>query len=214
MKTNTIATLQLLVAFFLLSLTACSTPYKKYAPPDATKLKASAAKLNTAIKKSQSTAKKAKAKHVEAQQTTDTIKVEQIDLDKKIEELMKNAPDELKPFVKEVQDASKAQTARVETLETQLKEGYALHEELAKDNQAVTAAEGDVHRDGRAYLAGAQTLADDATMEREFRRKAEAQLFKNKLFKWLGGGAIVITIVIAIVLFLAWKGGKLAWKLK
>lgn len=206
-----IATLQLFVVLFL--FTACGTTYKKYSPPDATKLKASATKLNQSIKKSQTTAKKAKEKHVVAQQTTNTIKEEQINLDQKIDVLMKNAPAELQPFVKELQDLSKTQNTRIELLEGQLREGFKLHEELERDNAAVTSAENDVKRDGTEYLNKAQKLADDATMEREYRRKAESENLKMKILKWLGGGAIILFVITGIGVFILWKMGKFAVKL-
>lgn len=210
MKTAIIATLQLLIAILVLSLSACSTPYKKYAPPDSTKLRAAVTKLHTAIDKSHATSRKIAAKHVEAQQTTDSIQVEQLNLDQKLDELMKQAPPELQPKVKEAQDLSAAQNTRIELLEKQLKEGSVLQVELDKNNADVTSAENDVHRNGEEYLKGAQALADKATEEREFRRKAEAENLKMKIFKWLGGGAIVIFIIVIIGALIAWKTGKLA----
>lgn len=208
-KTAIIATLQLLIAILVLSLSACSTPYKKYAPPDGTKLRAAVTKLHTAIDKSHATSKKVKAKHIEAQQTTDTIKVEQLNLDQKLDELMKQAPPELQSKVKEAQDLSSAQNTRIDQLEKQLKDGFDLQVQLEKDNLNVTAAEGDVKRNGEQYMTDAQALADKATEEREFRRKAEAENLKMKIFKWLGGGVVILFIGILVAGFFLWKAGKL-----
>lgn len=208
-KTAIIATLQLLITFLILSLSACSTPYKKYSPPDSTKLRAAVTKLHTAIDKSHTTSRKIAAKHVEAQQTTDSIKVEQFNLDQKLDELMKQAPPELQGKVKEAQNLSSAQSNRIELLEKQLKDGSVLQTELDKDNSNVTAAEGDVKRNGEQYMTDAQTLADKATEERELRRKAEAENLKMKIFKWLGGGAVILFIGILIAGFFLWKAGKL-----
>jgi seryl-tRNA synthetase len=203
MKTAIIATLQLCLVF---AFASCQTTIK---PPDPAKLRSSMTKLKTAIKKSQDTAAKAKANHVETQKTTDTIQVEQLNLDEKIDELMKQAPPELQAKVKEVQDLSEAQNKRIEKLEGQLKTGFSIYTQLEKDNTEVTAAENDVHRNGEQYIADAILVDKNAT---DKIRAVESQLWKQKLLNALGIGGAILFVVLAVLGFLAWKAGKFAIK--
>lgn len=219
MKSNLlVATLQLALAFMLCS---CGTTYHA---PDATKLKASAAKLKKAIVKSHDTAKKAKdkhaevrAKHEEAEQAANASLLNSFDIDEKLKHLAEQAPPELQPLVKAVQDVRTEQKNHESDLEKRLAEEkilleqeQKLHEQLTKDNTEVTAAENDVHRDGTAYLQEAERLAKRATDENNDLRN---QLWKQKLLKILGFGGIAIFLLIAIAGLIAWKTGKLALKL-
>jgi hypothetical protein len=120
-KTAIIATLQLLAVTLLCS---CSTIYHA---PDATKLKAAAQKLDKAIAQSNSTAAKAKAKHQEAQakhqeseDAANQVFLNSLDIDKKLDELSKQAPLELQPLVKSIQDVRTEQKNHESDLEKRL----------------------------------------------------------------------------------------------
>jgi hypothetical protein len=214
-KTAIIATLQLLV---ILLFCNCGTTYHA---PDATKLKASAAKLKKSIVKSQDTAKKAKAKHAEvrakheeSEQAANASLLNSFDIDEKLKHLSEQAPPELQPLVKAVQDVRVEQKNHESDLEKRLAEEKTLieqeqtiHEQLTKDNTEVTNAENDVHRDGTQYLRDAEALAATATKENN---ELRSQLWKQKLFKWLGFGTIGLVIALFIAGIIAWKSGKLA----
>jgi hypothetical protein len=214
-----VATLQLAFAFTLCS---CGTTYHA---PDATKLKASAAKLQKAIVKSHDTAKKAKAKHAEvrakheeSEQAANASLLNSFDIDEKLKHLAEQAPPELQPLVKAVQDVRTEQKDHESDLEKRLAEEKSLieqeqtiHEQLTKDNTEVTSAENDVHRDGTQYLRDAEALAATATKENNDLR---SQLWKQKLLKILGFGGIAIFVLIAVAVLIAWKTGKLYLKVK
>jgi TolA-binding protein len=205
-----IATLQLLC---VLTLTACGTTHKTYQPPDSTKLKASVARLNTAIKKSHSTAAASRTKVNEAITKNDEIKVESLALDLKLDELKKVAPAELQPQIEEIQKLREAQQQRQDEQEKILADAQHLNNQLAKENTEVVTAQDDVHKNGEQYLTDAQSLANNATEEREARITAESQLIKEKILKTLGLTGAIVFFVCLIGGLIMWKLGKLAIKL-
>lgn len=216
-KTAIIATLQLLVAFTLCS---CSTTYHA---PDATKLKAAAKKLDKAITQSRSTATKAKAKHQEAQakhqeseNAANEVFLNSLDIDKKLDELSKQAPPELQPFVKAVQDVRTDQKNHESNLEKRLaeedvilKDEAKLHEQLTTDNQAVITAKTDWDNESNNYQKAAAVVAATAT---EDNKKLSGQLWKQKLLSALGVTGAIVFVVTLVGGFIAWKLGKLAIK--
>lgn len=217
MKTAIIATLQLLVAFTLFS---CSTTYEA---PDATKLKAAAQKLNKAITKSHSTATKAKEKHQEAQAkhqeseaAANQIFLNSLDIDKKLDELSKQAPPELQPLVKSVQDVRTDQKNHESNLEKRLteediilKDEAKLHNQLTTDNEVVTAAKTDWDEESNKYQRAAAQVAATAT---EDNKKLSSQLWKQKLLGFFGITGTIVFIVCVVGGLIAWKLGKLAIK--
>lgn len=216
-KTAIIATLQLLAVLLLCS---CSTTYHA---PDATKLKAAAQKLNKAIAQSHSTAAKAKAKHQEAQakhleseSAANAVILDSLDIDKKLDELAKQAPPELQPLVKGVQDVRTEQKNHESDLEKRLaeedkilKDEGALHDQLTKDNQAVITARTDWDGESTKYQAAAAAVATTAT---EDNKKLHKQLFGQKLLGFFGVTGTIVFIVCVVGGFIAWKLGKLAIK--
>lgn len=213
-KTAIIATLQLLIA---LTLCSCSTTYHA---PDATKLKAAAQKLNKAITQSHSTAAKAKAKHEEAQakhqeseNAANQVFLDSLDIDKKLDELSKQAPPELQPLVKAVQDVRTEQKNHEGNLEKRLaeedkilKDEAAIHNQLTKDNQAVITARTDWDSESTKYQNAAAAVAATAT---EDNKKLHKQLFGQKLLGFFGVTGTIIFVLCILGGLIAWK---LGWK--
>jgi hypothetical protein len=214
MKTAIIATLQLLAVSLLCS---CSTTYHA---PDATKLKAAAQKLDKAITQSRSTATKAKAKHQEAQakhqeseNAANQVILDSLDIDKKLDELAKQAPPELQPLVKAVQDVRVEQKNHESDLEKRLaeedkilKDEGVLHDQLTKDNQAVVTAKTDWDSESNKYQKAAAAVAATAT---EDNKKLSGQLWKQKLLGALGVTGGIVFVVCLVGGFFLWKAGKL-----
>jgi chromosome segregation ATPase len=209
-----VATLQLLVLFALCS---CSTTYHA---PDATKLKAAAQKLNKAISQSHGTAAKAKAKHQEAQakhqeseDAANAVILNSLDIDKKLDDLSTQAPPELQPLVKAIQDVRIEQKNHESDLEKRLaeedkilKDEAKLHDQLTLDNEVVTAAKTDWDSESNKYQAAAAVVATTAT---EDNKKLSSQLWKQKLLGFFGVTGTIILIVCVVAGFIAWK---LGWK--
>jgi signal transduction protein with GAF and PtsI domain len=216
MKTKIIATLQLLAVLLLCS--SCATTYHA---PDATKLKAAAQKLNKAIAQSHSTAAKAKTKHKEAQakhqeseDAANQVFLNSLDIDKKLDDLAKQAPPELQPLVKAVQNVRTEQKQHESDLEKRLaeedkilKDEAAIHDQLTQDNQAVVIARTDWDAESRKYQAAAAAVAATAT---EDNKKLSSQLWKQKFLGILGWTGGIVFVLCLVGGFLLWKSGKLA----
>lgn len=198
-----VATLQLLA---VLLLCGCHTTYHA---PDAKKLNASATRLKKAIQKSHDTAKKIKDKHVELEKAANTVFLDTQDLDRMIDELAKNAPPELQPAIKQVQDKQAEQRKHETNLQVKVEDERLLLEQLSKDNQEVTAAKVDWDSESFNYQTTAAAVATQAT---EDNKKLSSQLFKEKLLSGLGITGAIVFVVCLVAGFIMWKLGKLAIK--
>lgn len=190
----------------------CSTPHKTYLPPSNAKVTASTKKVTDGAAAAHGTQRQAKQHVVAAQKHNDALVVTGLELQKKLDAIIKIAPPELQPALAAVKADATAIQNDADDLKTELDGAHKKQDETeahqVKLDQDI--AELKIHQG--QYESTAQTLATDATNEREARITAEKQLFKEKIFSFLwklGGGALVLGIIALIVL---WWTGKLAFK--
>lgn len=193
-------------------LSSCATPHKTYQPPSNAKVTASTKKVTDGATAAHSASRAAKA-HVEAaQKHNDALLVTGLDLQQKLDAIIKLAPPELQPALAEVKSDATDMQAHGDGLKTELDGAHAKQDEVEKHQTKLDQDIAQLKIDQGQYQASAQTLATDATNEREARITAEGQLLKQKILGWLwkiGGGAVVIGIIALIVL---WWTGKFAFK--
>lgn len=179
-------------------VSACTSPHKTYQPPSNVKVTAS-------TKKAHESARAAKAHVDAAQKHADAISVRSLDVQKKLDAIIKVAPPELQSALTAVKvDVTDMQTHE-EGLHTELSGAQKRQDELENHQN-------DLERNQAAYYVEAQTLANAATNERESLITVQKQLIQQKIFGWLWKiGGVLIILVIGLLIFL-WFTGKLAFK--
>lgn len=203
-----------------LSFTACATRQKTYAPPDATKVNASAKRLSAAVTKASDTAIRAQAKVAEAQQSADRVAADSVTVINQVNELAKLVPPELLPKVTDLQTAVEAQQIEEGNLSTHLAGAQKEQAQLTKDLDEAKAAKIELQTNQAKYQADAQGLADDASVERNARIADEKKLSWYRWHWWgswiaLGAGVLACG-VFAFLKFtgrLAFTGAQIASKL-
>lgn len=191
---------------------ACSTPHKTYHPPSNAKVTASTKRVTDGATAAHSSSRAAKL-HVEAaQKHNDALLVTGLDLQQKLDAIIKIAPPELQPALAAVKiDATDMQT-HADGMKVELDGAHKKQDETEAHQIKLDQDIAQLKVDQGQYQANAQTLATDATNEREARITAEGQLLKQKILGWLwklGGGAVVIGTIVLVIL---WFTGKLAFK--
>lgn len=193
-------------------LSSCSTPHKTYQPPSNAKVTASTKKVVDGAASAHSSARAAKT-HVEAaQKHNDALLVTGLDLQQKLDSIIKIAPPELQSALTAVKGDATDMQNHAAGLQTELHGAHVKQDETESHQVKLDQDIAQLKIDQGQYQSSAQTLATDATNEREARITAESQLLKQKIWGWiwkLGGGAVVIGIIALIIL---WFTGKLAFK--
>lgn len=193
-------------------LSGCATAHLTYLPPSNAKVTASTKRVTDGAAAAHSSSRAAKA-HVEAaQKHNDALLVTGLDLQQKLAAIIKLAPPEFQSALAEVKGDATDMQAHADGLKTELDGAHAKQDETEAHQTKLDQDIVQLKTDQGQYQANAQTLATNATNEREARITAEGQLLKQKIFGilWkLGGGAVVILIIALIV---AWWTGKLAFK--
>lgn len=193
-------------------LSSCTTPHKTYLPPSNAKVTASTKKVVDGATAAHTSARAAKT-HVEAaQKHNDALLVTGLDLQQKLDAIIKIAPPESQAALAQVKTDATDIQSHADGLQTELKGAHTKQDETEVHQTKLDQDIAQLKIDQGQYQSNAQTLATDATNEREARITAESQLLKQKILGWIwkiGGGAVVIGIIILIVL---WFTGKLAFK--
>lgn len=185
-----------------LILSACATRQKTYAPPSRVKMDASSARVSVAVTKAKATATKARNKVAEAQDSASKI----VTLSGTVKEQLgkvENVPQELTDNVLQLQSVESVLTV-------QLADATTVHDTLQKELLEAEAAKVQLQKDQSEYVANAQTLADNATAERDKRITAEKALSWYRWHSWLMKIGTAIGILIIIVLVFLWVTGRLA----
>lgn len=181
----------LLSAFAFLLLCSCATRPKTYLPPDSTKLKASTTRVSTAVAAAHASANKARATVSSASAMAKHAKTEVAKI--------KNVPAAL---VQEVSD-----------LDVKLTEAQTQQTELENHLREADVARAQVEKDKNDYFNAAQSLANDATNERNARIKAEKSLSWYRWHWWGSWIALGLGIVACGVFAFLKFTGRLALKM-
>lgn len=193
-------------------LCSCATAHKTYLPPSNAKVTASTKKVVDGATAAHATSRAAKAYVEAAQKHNDALLVTGLDLQQKLDAIIKIAPPELQSALAAVKADSTDMQAHADRLKTELDGAHTKQDETEAHQVKLDQDISQLKIDQGQYEANAQTLATNATNEREARITAEGQLLKQKILGWiwkLGGGAVVIGIIALIFL---WFTGKLAFK--
>lgn len=200
MKTAIIATLQLLVAFMLVS---CA---HTYTAPDPAKVKAKTVQVQVDQKKAHALNAEIKTALKTSQEHSDAIVIKSNEIEGKIEELIKVAPPEMQPALAQVQDDLKIQRMHEDALGQALTLGYTKQAELETHLTLTDTHISDLTSAQVELFAGGQTLAEQAT--NESKAKAIAQR-KNWSFTIISA-SLVIGVVLLVVFWkvvMAWLKG-------
>lgn len=201
----TIATLQF-------TFLGCSTSPKTYQPPSTVKMRAAAVKLNSKVTQARETAAKAKKAGIEAKGIHEKIVFDSLAIRKTLAKWGLELPEQYKGPFQEVSDSVDALIVENTALQTKLDELLQWNTQLELRLNEAEVARLALQKEQDDYAGAATVLAGEATIERNFRIKAEQQLTKQKIFGlfWKLGGGIVIAGIIALIAL--WFTGKLAFK--
>lgn len=192
----------------------CVSSHKTYKPPNNAKVVASTKKVKEGVDAVHKKAGEARGQVEDAQKSAEKIQLASVDVQKKLDEIIKVAPPELRPALALVKtDVSAMQT------EQTLLFGFLTNAHLRQDeletlivNLNLHVAELEANQNG--YYAEAQGLANDATNEREGKIAVEKQLIQQKILSWLwkiGGGLFVVVLLVLLAVFVAAKLGFKVW---
>jgi chromosome segregation ATPase len=162
-------------------LSACATAHRTYLPPDASHLKASTARVSTAVDKAHNAARAAQTAVNNAQKTETAVQAE----------------------VRKLKAVPETVFTGLDNLEKQLHEAHAEQDNLEQSLREADVAKAEVERDKTAYFEAAQKLADEATAERDKRIADENKLHWYRVH-WYGawillGGGIIACAIFALV---------------
>lgn len=202
-----------LMAAAALSLSACATRHKTYTAPDPAKVNAATKRVEDDLVKARNISREARKFVTDAQKNADRITIQAADLEGKAAILLASVPEELKPQALEILKGIREQQFSIGELSTNLAGAQKKNDDLEQHQTKTDAHVLELKAEQTSYFAKAQELAATATMEREYRIKAEKQLVKEKWIRilWkIGGGFILLLIVGGVILFFM---GKLGWAL-
>lgn len=188
----------------------CVSSHKKYQPPSNAKVQASTKKVTDGASAAHASSRKSKEHVVAAQKHNDALMVTGVELQKKLDAIIKLAPPELQGALAEVKGDVTDIQDHATGLETELKDAHMKQDETEahqiKLDQDIT----EWKKNMGDYYSNAQGLADNATQEREDLIKVQKE--RNALrftgFLWKAGAVVgVLLIILFIVLKVT---GKLA----
>lgn len=201
--------LVLVVACGLL-LSSCATKHKTYRAPDPAKVHAATRQVEDDLVEARKLSREARKFVTDAQKNADVITTRSLDLHQKAVVLMTAVPEPFKAQALEIVKGIAEQQADEAELTRNLSGAQAKNEELEKHQTKTDKDVAALKQEQANYFRNAQKLADDATMEREHRIKAEKQLVKEKWIRilWkIGGGFVVVLIIGGVILYFTGKLG-------
>lgn len=201
-------------------LSACATQHKTYMPPSDAKVTASTKKVTDGATKAHSAAREAKQHVEEAQKHADAIAVGSMDVQKKLDEIIKLAPAELQPALAAVKADVLEMQGHEEQLHSELVAARATQDQLELHQTTLDIDIIQLKTNQTTYHTDAVELAVNATDEREARIKVETKLSWYRWHFWLtwiiAGAGLVMCALLAFLKFtgrLALSAGAIAAKM-
>lgn len=191
-------------------LSSCATQHKAYLPPSDAKVTASTKKVTEGAAKAHAAAREAKD-HVEAaQKHADAIAVKSMDVQGKLDVIIKIAPAELQPALADVKSVILDMQSHEEELHAELAAAHAKQDELELHQTTLDIDIVQLKTNQTTYRTDAVELANNATAEREALIKVETTL---SWYRWHWWGSW-IALGAGVLLCAAWAVIKFGIKLK
>lgn len=180
----------------------CVSSHKTYQPPSNAKVTASTKRVTDGAAAAHASQRKAKEHVVAAQKHNDALLVTGLDLQQKLDAIIKQAPPELQGALAEVKGDATDIMSHAEGLETELKGAHTKQDETEAHQVKLDQDIVQLKKDQGEYQSNAQGLADNATQERE--NLITVQKERNSLrftgILWKLGGVLFVVIIIAIII--------------
>lgn len=174
-----------LVMAFSLFAVGCAHTARHFDAPDSTKLQAESRKLSAAVVASREAVKVASAAVADTKTSHDAERAETEAIAPKLDALLLQAPEALKPEIQALQADLEALRASQSFTDTKLADAQAAQATATGKLEEATAAKNEVEKLGPAYISDVGSLAETANASEQGWAKDSKSLQWYRLHFWL-----------------------------